>query len=349
MPRKTLEECPNIDVIVRGEGEITFTELLEKYEKHGKNKFSEIKGITYRKDKKIHKNPDRPLIKDLDTIPFPAYHLMPMERYKAQEVFYALKYPKNSPNKFSIITSRGCPFNCAFCASRAIWGPFVRYRSAENVIDEINLLKNKYKIKQLSFLDDAFTINKNRVKSICSSIIKEKFDITWTCITRVDVFSHEMCQELKNANCKMIIVGIESAVQKVLDFLKKEYTVEDAKRAVMLAYKMKMDVAGFFTIGIPGETKEMINKTIKLANTLPLAYAGFSILTPFPGTEIYKLAEEKKWLLHRKWDKYKYAPSTKLPLKIPELSSFEIRGLYYKAILSSIVKEKIWNIKHKKC
>lgn len=321
--KNTLEKNLNVDVIVRGEGEETFIELLEK-----KENLTKIRGITYRLNGRIFENQDRKLIENLDILPFPAYHLLPMKKYKERYKIFGLELFVKIGAPFSTISaSRGCPYNCIFCASRALWGEKWRTRSPENVIEELRFLTDKYNIKLISFADDTFTINKKRVERICELIKKEDIDLNWTCLTRVELCSKNIVYKLKNAGCYAVGFGFESGVQKTLDFLCKGFGVEDSIRAVRKAKEGGLQTAGNFIIGIPGETKEMINQTIAFANKLDLMSATFTLLTPFPGTRIYEIAEEKNLLLTKDWSEYTMLNPV---MNVPGFSTRELKNLLLK-------------------
>jgi len=322
--RETLEESPLVDVIVRGEGEKTFTELLEK---KNKEEWNNVKGISFRIGDEIIENEDREPIQDLDSIPFPAYHLLPMDKYKVK-LFDAGVFGSRGQSYGVIFTSRGCPFNCIFCSSREIWGKKWRFRSPENVIEEIKLLRDKYGIKVIHFWDDTFTMDKKRAIRICELIKKENIDITWICETRVDLFNEEVAKAMKEAGCILVYFGLESGVQKTLDYLEKGFKLETAEKAVNIAKKAGINVAGFFMLGIPGETKEDINKTIDFASKLDLKSVEFNLYIPFPGTKVFEMAEKNNLLLTKDWSKYE--PSNPV-MKLPGFTRGELKRLKRKA------------------
>ncbi|KXA99004.1 hypothetical protein AKJ42_03885, partial [candidate division MSBL1 archaeon SCGC-AAA261C02] len=212
---EVLGECPHIDIAVRGEGEETLRELVSS-----KN-LSSIKGITYREDGEIVENEDRKIIRDLDLLPFPAYHLLPMEKYKVGGIKYA-----------TMMTSRGCPFDCIFCSSSEICGKTWRAKSPERVLDQIRLLKEEYGRREIEFLDDTFTLDNERARKICDLLIEGGLDVSWSCSSRVDTIDNSLAEKLKEAGCHTVYMGIESGVQKILDKLKKGITLEQVKKAV---------------------------------------------------------------------------------------------------------------------
>jgi len=322
--KEILSENPYVDFIVRGEGEKTLVELLEKTKEKD---FEKVKGISFKQNGRIIENENREPIADLDSIPFPAYHLFPMERYKTKVIDREI-YGKPGQPMSSIITSRGCPNNCIFCSTCALWGKKWRTRSPENVVEELKILRYKYGKKVIDFLDDTLTVDKKRTMRICELIKEEGLDISWMCLSRVNLFTKEIASSLKKAGCFAVTFGFESGVQKTLDFLKKGFTVEDSKRAVQIAKETGLKVAGTFIIGVPGETRETINENISFVRNLNLNFTNFSILVPFPGTEIYEIAEKNNLLLTRDWSKYL---STNSVMKVPGFTPRELRKLHKKA------------------
>ena len=324
---ETLNECNDIDIIVRGEGEETFVELLEK-----KDQLEKVKGITYRINKKIKKNPDRSFISNLDKLPFPAYHLLPMKKYKIKfNLFEYTSIRALGAGFGAISTCRGCIYDCAFCSSKSLWGQKWRARSPENVIEELSILRDKYNIRIIDFVDDTFTINKKRTEKICNLIKKEDIDISWICPTRADLFTKEISQTLKKGKCSSIFFGLESGEQKTLDFLNKGITIEQARQAVKNAKQSGFKIFSGFIIGVPGETKQSCNKTILFAKKLKLDVASFSLLIPFPGTKIFEIAEKNNLLLSEDWSKY----TGSYPLlKLKKINSNELKNLLFKAYLT---------------
>lgn len=254
-----------------------------------------VKGVLY-KDEKGHiiDNGPRPLIKDLDSMLFPAHELFAIDKYRGS-VFR--KFSNNSLS--SIITSRGCPHRCTFC-SHKMFGSKVRFRSAENVIDEMQLLFENFKVKEFYFLDDTFTLNKKRVMDICDLLLKRGLNIDWSCNLRVNNASEELFLKMKEAGCKGVLIGAESASQEVLDLMKKDITVGQIVHAVALAKKYFENVLCSFIFGMPGDTLEGAYKTIEFAKKIDPDYADFFIATPLPGSELYDQAVERKLIDKKK-------------------------------------------------
>jgi len=191
--KKSIDEFEYVDIFVIGEGEITLLEILKNYKKE------KIKGIAFKKGKKVITNLQREFIQNLDELPFPARNMLPsLENYKL-----GFDWEGRTPAT-TIFTSRGCPFNCIYCASKVMWKRKVRFRSAENVLKEIDFLVKKYKIREILFYDDHFTLNKKRLLEICEGLIKRKYDLTWCCLSRVDSIDFETAEVMKRAGCHMI-------------------------------------------------------------------------------------------------------------------------------------------------
>jgi len=278
----------NVDIAVIGEGEITFSKIIEYFK--NKNKLLKIDGIAYRQKNKIKINPPSEYIKNLDELPFPARHLLPMEKY--------LNHPQNSIANMrspttEIISSRGCPFNCIFCSVHTVWGRKWRARSAKNVIDEVEELNKTYGIKEFRFFDDNLTWDKKRISEVCEEIIKRKLNIKWDTPNGVAIatLNEDVLSNMKKAGYYKIVMGIESGSEKTLKFMRKPVSLEHAKKIIKICNKLGIWTWSTFVIGFPDETKEEIQKTIDFAKNSGLNFATFYIAQPYPGTdlcEIYK-------------------------------------------------------------
>lgn len=292
---RIMQKYPWVDIIVRSEGEITTLELA-KCLKNG-DRLKNVLGLTFRERNRIISTPDRPLIKDVDSIPFPDREMLDVEYHS--EVAGAI----TAPEKFtSVLSSRGCPFRCRFCGcqrfARGVW----RARSAKNTLEELSLLASKG-YKQFLFVDDSFTINPKRVIEICRGMRKEKIDMNWICEGRVDSCSYETVREIVKAGCKIIYFGIESANQRILDYYNKQITPAQSEKAVKTARKAGMNsIVASFIVGAPTETREEIENTLKFARKIPIDFPQFNILGVFPGMDIWDelkakgvLKEEEYW------------------------------------------------------
>ncbi len=286
LPEEVLMECKSIDIVVLGEGEETFRELVNAVERG--LPLEDVKGITFRKHEKIVVTKPRPPIKDLDEIPFPSLDILPVEKYELQGVKY-----------MPIMSSRGCPFRCYFCASSRIFGGCWRCRSPKNVVEEIELIHDKFGIRNIEFVDDTFTLSERRVEEICKEILKERLDISWGASSRVDSINRELAEKMRKAGCWIVYLGIESASQEILNKTGKRITVDQVIKAVKTLKEAGIKVLGSFILGFPEETVKTAEQTIALAKKLDLDYAQFSILTPYPGTSLYEYAKKNDMLLTR--------------------------------------------------
>lgn len=267
------------DLAVLGEGEQTLLEIIQFL--RGKTELSQIPGIAY-EDKRgnvVH-NPPRKLISNLDAIPHPARELFDNEAYKK---YYKRTYGYTLT---SMISTRGCPYNCDFC-SKPVFGDCYRERSAVNVVDEIeDVLSHGY--ERVFFQDDCFTLNKQRVNEICEQIRDRGLNVGWYCLSRVDSPDTEMLSKMMEAGCKQIFFGIESGNNSILEVMKKQFTSEQARKAVELTASTGIKTGAFFILGYPGETDETILNTIQFATSLPLDYLSFTLPYPIPGTRMYE-------------------------------------------------------------
>lgn len=300
LPEEVLVDFKNVDFAFWGEGEVGFFELVNQI-LNNKNNFEKIPGLIYRDNGKIKVN-KQIFIDDLDEIGFPSWDLLQPDKYPPapQGTFF-----KNFPTA-PMITSRGCPYNCTFCAGWRINGKKIRYRSVTNVIEEIVLLNKKYGVKEIHISDDNFTFNKNFVISFCEALLKNNINISWCCPNgiRLDTLDEEMLDIMKRAGCYVLSVGIESGSQRILDKMKKKLTLNKIREKISLIRKVGFDINGFFIIGYPEENIEDIEKSINFAKNLDLKSVIFYNFLPLPGTKIYQELKMKGEISKVDWDKY---------------------------------------------
>lgn len=282
-PERVLAESPVIDYVVRGEGEETIQELVHAL--CGNGDLSAVRGLTYKIRGEILSNPDRPLITDLDALPFPARHLFDLKRY-------GLRTPEGQPMA-TILSSRGCPYHCSYCF-KGIVGRTYRQRSPENIIAEIKQVIAQYGIRNFYFIDDLFTIDQRRLEAITEQLIREQLDIRWQCLGRVDRVNAEILRKMYEAGCRRIHFGIESGNEEVLRRIGKGIKPEQVRQAVRWAQEAGIHVKGYFMLGLPGDTEETMQQTVDFAVELNLDDAMFSLTTPFPGTRLWDELVKKK-------------------------------------------------------
>jgi radical SAM superfamily enzyme YgiQ (UPF0313 family) len=286
VPESMLEH-PEIDYVIIGEGERAMVELANCVTNNlGEKSLSKVSGLAFRKNQIIIKN-DQKFISDLDEIPFLARHLLPMDLYEREIPFLNVQ-PVDTMN-----IVRGCPFKCAFCETRRLWGAGCRAFSPQRVVDEIEHMANNYGTQGLYFLGDNFTINKKRTIKLCEQIKKSKKEIEWICDTRADMISRDLLRIMKEAGCKTIWFGVESGSPKILEKINKGITIEQNIQAFKLCKEQRIQTACSFMIGIPGETLNDIDMSYKFARKLNPDWTQFNIYIAYPGSSLYDEVMEK--------------------------------------------------------
>ena len=296
LPVDTLMDT-GVDYVVIGEGEISITKLVKKLEM-GESP-DDTRGLGFIKNGKVKINPKRELIKHLDSIPFPARHLLKIKKYNKATIVKQKPYT-------TILSSRGCPFNCIFCCNVVLWGGRYRQRSVENVIQEILNVYDKFGIREIYFPDDNFTANRKWIEMFCDEILKTKIDFTWRCLSRVDTIDHGILQKMKKAGCHTLEFGVESGDEYILKVINKQIKISQVIKAFAAAKKVGLNTRAYFMIGNIGETIDTIKKTIALAQKLNPDHISFLIATPLPGTNFYIEAKKKDLIVDDDWQNYDY-------------------------------------------
>lgn len=283
-----------VDIAVIGEGEYTILELTKAIEEGADLK--NVKGIVFERNSSMVITPPRALIENLDELPFPARHLLSVDRYRPS-IHRDFRRPFTT-----MMTSRGCPFNCTYCTAHRIHGRKLRLRSPENVVAEIEEVIKDFGVKEVQFWDDNLTVDKERIEQICNLIVQKGIDIAWTCSTRVNLVDKELLKRMRDAGCKMIFYGVESGCQEILNVLKRNMSLHQIRKAFKWTEETGIYTTGSFMLGSPGETRETIGRTIQFAKELNPDFATFFITAPYPGSELYQYAlnenliEETDWL-----------------------------------------------------
>ncbi len=311
---ETMRPHPSLDMCLRGEPEVTLREVVDTIT--GRTEFSpeilklyqscdpewtprvaqripgtdqydlsHVKGLVWRRGGEIVRNPDRNFIPNLDDLPLPMHHLLPLDKYRSPAIRGTYQF---------IVTSRGCTAGCIYCIKHVSYQAGLRLRSPENVVAEIEMLA-KLGVKNIHMYADLFTANRDQVMGICNLIIERKLDITFTCNSRVDYVDKEMLELMAKAGCTVISWGIESANEEILKKARKGTTAERARQSLAYARAAGIRNLGYFIIGLPGETKESIQETIDFSKQLPLDLAIFHIAAPYPGTPFFFMVMENNW------------------------------------------------------
>jgi radical SAM superfamily enzyme YgiQ (UPF0313 family) len=303
-----LEATPGLDAIIRNEPETTAAEWIAKLEKG--EPLDSVAGLSYRSGGGIFRNPDRPFLSDLDSLPDPAWHLFDLDVYRL---------PLRGDRFLMVTPHRGCPYPCSYCTAQTYYGAKLRRRSVEKVRDEIRRNVDVHEVKELFFWSDTFTIDKRYVISLSEAIAP--LGVSWASNSRVDTIDEELARAMRRAGCWMISFGIESGDQDLLDAAGKGATVEQAERAVAVVKAAGIKAAGHFVLGLPGETRESLERTLALADRLPLDFEQFYCAVPFPGSRLYEEAREKGWLSESDFSRYRQDEAI---LELPGLSREEV-------------------------
>ena len=284
-----------VDYVVIGEGELTALELID-YLKTGRPEIENILGLAYiDKNMIVKRNNNRPFIRDLDTLPEPARHLLPMDHYTLFD----------KPIKIiHIMASRGCPYGCIYCTTSYFWGRIYRIRSPKLVAEEVEKNVEKYNTNIVAFSDDELTLSKRWILQLTKEFKERGLDITYTCGSRVNSIDAEMLYHLRKTGCNVIYYGVESYKDEDLVRIRKKITVRQVWDAIKLTHKMGIETAGSFILGFPWQTIEDMKNTVKFAINLDTDYAQFTVATPYPGTPLFQLAKRLKLIRIWDWSQY---------------------------------------------
>lgn len=289
-------ENPNVDFVVRGEGEMTLLDLILAL--GGGKKLENVYGLSFKKDDRAVSNPPRPLIANLDVLPFPARHLFPFPQ--------AYSSPMLKRRIFAdIMTSRGCIGHCIFC-NRMVFGRTVRMMSPEYVINEIEHLIANYGVGELHLADDLFAYDVDRASKICDMIIERKLDIVWSASggMRVDGYTKDLLKKMRSAGCYRVHFGVESGSDEILTKIGKGTNREQIRQAFSDAKEAGMITVAAFMLGNYGENKETMEETIKFSKSIKADYCQFMMAVPFPGSAYYVILDKNKQILTKDWAKY---------------------------------------------
>lgn len=311
MPEESMQR-PEVDLVVRGEAEDTLVQILQEIERHGGSNLQletcnlqPIRGLSWKDASgRIIHNPARPLRKDIGSIPWPAYHLFKIDRYTNLQPLTDGLDP--NARTYTLVTSRGCPYQCIYC-SKPITGNTWRPRSPEDVVAEWRYLVQEMRATEIGITDDVWNLNLDRAKEICRNIIAEDLNhVPWVTVhgMRVDNTDAELFELMKQAGCKRVGFGVESGNQAVLDAIKKRQTLDDSRKAFREAKAAELQTMGFFIFGLPADTEESMEDTIRLALELDPDLANFMIAAPYPGTELWEIAQRDGRLFSMDWRDY---------------------------------------------
>lgn len=279
-PKETLD-YPYLDYGINGEGEFAMLELLNALE--GKKDLASIRGLIYKKNNEVYVN-EPVIVEDIDSLPFPAYHLLPMNKYDSIISLYPVS---------TMISSRGCPYQCNFCFKQPS-DKKIRFRSPRNVVDEMEYLVKKYKIREIMFYDDVFTLHRPHVVGICEEILTRNLHVKWETPTRVNHLDGELLKLMRRSGCIRLRYGIESGNETVLKMMNKKIDLRQTKEAFKWTRTAGIEIFAYFMIGYAYETETTVKQTINFAIELNPDLAMFTVVTPYPGTPLYDFARKEK-------------------------------------------------------
>jgi len=287
MPEETLA-CPQVDCVVIGEGEETLADIVG-----AGGRFKDIPGLWFKERSNLIKNAQRAPNEDLDRLPFPIRHLLPVDKYIKNHAGLDSVNPKL--RCMGILATRGCPYRCSYCQPTldSLFGKKLRKRSAENIIEELRQLKTRYGIDSFTFEDDTFIIDTKWVCDFCDKLIASRMNLVWSCNVRANLVTRELMKKLYDAGLRKVGIGIESGSQRILDEIyTKDITIEQIRKSVDIISSLGIKILGYVMIGAPTETLNEINQTIAFVTALNIDEAMFSITTPLPCTTLYKTTKE---------------------------------------------------------
>jgi radical SAM superfamily enzyme YgiQ (UPF0313 family) len=330
-----LQDVPSIDYGLVGEGEIGFPLLMQRLLRSEPIPMEDIPGLVWRSHGKLQENP-RAMVRDLDTLGFPAWDLMPPNTYPdaPQGAFY-----KQFPIA-PMASSRGCPYRCTFCGSPVNMGNRLRFRSLPHVFAEMDLLRTQYGVKEFHFVDDMFNASKSRVLEFCATLKRKNWGISYTFPNglRLNTIDEEMLVAMKESGAYAFTVGIESGSPRILAAMNKKLTVDMIREKVNLISKTGLEPSGFFLIGFPGETREDMRMTLDFAKSLPIKRAHFSNFLPLPGTEATRKLMESGELQTIPWGELAYAS---VPYAPQGITKEELKAFQRRAFLEFHMRPKI--------
>ena len=327
LPDECFTAAPALDAIIRGEPEYSIKSLAESLKSN--REIQPSPGVSVRRNGMVEHGPDREFITDLDSLPFPAWDLFPVQEYRLPFVGRPF---------LLVTTARGCPYPCTFCVAKSYYGQKVRRRSPERIVEEIRWIIKQFNIRDFFFWSESTTLGKEPMLELCEKVRAISPKIQWVCNSRVDHVDDELLGAMRAAGCWMLSFGVESGDQGILDRSQKKQTIEQTRAAVMLAKKHRFQVAGHFVLGLPGETTETLNTTLNLALELDLDYAQFYCASPWPGSDLYQEATQEGWLLNHNWCSFDQSHAI---LNYPHLSAQEIQAFRDRAVKAFYLRPKL--------
>jgi len=332
LPERTLRE-ENVDFVCQGEGFYTTLHLLQTLSSSKRPDEYKIDGLWYIKDGKVISNPPAPVIKDLDELPFAAWDLLPIDKYRAHN--WHCFGDINSRGSYGVIyTSLGCPFRCSYCPIHAFYGKAgIQFRSPERVVEEIDLLVKNYNIRNIKIMDELFVLKEDRVIEICDLIIKRGYKLNMWCYARVDTVSERVLDKIKQAGINWVAYGFESASERVRRGVSKRIQQERIKEAIEMTYDAGINIIGNFIFGLPDDDLKTMQETLDMAKEFNFEYVNFYTAMAYPGSQLYDYALKQRWPVPETWLGYSQYAYETLPLPTKCLSGGEVLRFRDKAFV----------------
>jgi anaerobic magnesium-protoporphyrin IX monomethyl ester cyclase len=313
-----------IDFLITGDMEVVIPDLINNLDK--KADLKKVRGLMYYKNGKSYLTGKANGIKNINNLPYPAYHL--------SGGISCYRTGTQTPPFTNIFSSRGCPYHCKFCSSHDTY----QARTPKNVVDELEWLVKTYKIKNFYFFDDIFTIKQDRAEQICQEIIKRKLKLRWSCGTRVDCVNPKLLTTMKKSGCWMIAFGVESGNQEILDKNAKGFSLTQAEKAIKQTQNVGIAAYAMFVLGLPGETKATLKNTFKFVNKINPDYAQYCVAVPFPNTPFFDEYHKNGWITNYDWTKYN--PLGHSVISTPEITARELNNYHFHGYRSFLLRPK---------
>jgi radical SAM superfamily enzyme YgiQ (UPF0313 family) len=321
LPEQTLLE-EKTDFVCQGEGFFTLPMLIDAL-KAGAADF-QINGLWYKKDDRVISNPWPPLVKNLDDVPMPAWDLLPMKKYRAHN-WHCFDHIEERQPYGILYTSLGCPFSCTFCCINALFDKHtIRYRRLDKVVEELDLLVNTYQIKNIKIIDEMFALSEKRIVALCDMIIERGYDLNMWAYARVNTVTEKMLDKMKQAGVNWVAYGFESGSKRVIESVTKGYKMEQVGKVVEMTYDQDMHICANFIFGLPEDTYDSMNETLKLMLDINAEWANIYCAMAYPGSKLYEIALEKGWQLPASWEGYSQYAYETLPLPTNYLNSGQV-------------------------
>lgn len=345
LPERTICE-EEADFVCKGEGFYTLPKLIDAL-KNGATEFS-IAGLWQKKNGEMVSNQPPPLMKDLDELPMPAWDLLDISKYRAHNWHCFDSIAHRQPYAV-LYTSLGCPFKCSFCCINALFGRnTIRYRGLDNVIEEIDFLVNRYGVRNIKIIDEMFALNEKRVVAFCDMIIDRGYDLNMWAYARVNTVTERMLAKMKEAGVNWVAYGFESGSRHVIEDVSKGYKIELVDKVVQMTYDLDMHICANFIFGLPEDDYDTMKQTLAMMLDIEAEWANIYSAMAYPGSKLYKMAQEKDWPLPETWEGFSQYTFDSLPLPTNHLTGGQVLSFrdyafhtyYHNPSYLSMIKKK---------